>query len=576
MSSFDVLTGSLRGTGVEAYPAAFYGAAVLVVVLYGLYRWLLPKPIPGIPYNKDAAKSIWGDMMDLRDDPGGLAKWCGKQLEKHGTPICQALMGPLSKPVVLVADVPESRAMLMGRSDFDRSNYIIDRFPLFGEFHLNMKTGDAWRTSRGWLKDLLDKPHLINNMTPRIYSHVLTLLDVWERKSKLAKGRPFSMVDDLRDLALDVIMNFHFGDDFQDSALTRQLRNVQNLDVSHLRVGEHGEVHFPQAPLHEFQEGLIETGDKMAEIYTTKLPPALVSWWVRYVSPHYRPYFNAKDGFIRNYITLALKRLNNNEELKSGLDFMVSREQKGAAKAKKPSIIGKQTMVDEAYGNLIAGQHTTSAAMVWILKLLTDHPDVVLRLREELQTHLVSATQEGRLPTVEEILNTKLAYLEAVLEEVLRLRAAMLVPRDATRDTELLGHRIPKGTSIFLVCQGPDFSPSPTSAYWRETKALAARQFPGTHSKSPEFFDPERWLVRHGETGELEFDGTTFPQLGFGLGVRSCWGRRLAYLEMRIMTAMVVLKFDFGPVPEALATHDASYDISYRAKQGWVNFTPRA
>ncbi|GKZ31396.1 hypothetical protein AbraIFM66950_011972 [Aspergillus brasiliensis] len=122
------------------------------VGLYALYRWLLPSPLPGIPYNNEAAASILGDVPALRGDPAGLAKWCRKQLEKHGSPICQALMGPLSKPVVLVADVGQIRELLMGRSDFDRSSYIIDRFPLFGEFHLNMKTGDSWRTSRSWLK----------------------------------------------------------------------------------------------------------------------------------------------------------------------------------------------------------------------------------------------------------------------------------------------------------------------------------------------------------------------------------------------------------------------------------------
>lgn len=212
--------------------------------------------------------------------------------------------------------------------------------------------------------------------------------------------------------------------------------------------------------------------------------------------------------------------------------------------------------------------------MVWILKLLIDHSHVATRLREELQANLVEATQENRLPTVDEILNTKLTYLDAVLEEVLRLRAAMLVPRDAIRDTQLLGHRIPKGTSILLVCQGPDFSPSSTSAYWQETKADAARQFPRTDSKGPGHFDPDRWMAKK-ENGELEFDGSTYPQLGFGLGIRSCWGRRLAYPEMRMMTTMVTLKFDFGKVAEALATHEASYDISYRAKQGWVNLTSR-
>lgn len=73
-------------------------------------------------------------------------------------------MGPLSKPVVLVADVGNAREILMGRSDFDRSTYIIDRFPLFGEFHLNMRTGDDWRQSRGWLKVLLTLQYLHNVM----------------------------------------------------------------------------------------------------------------------------------------------------------------------------------------------------------------------------------------------------------------------------------------------------------------------------------------------------------------------------------------------------------------------------
>jgi len=362
MSTLETLKTSLGGSDL-LLPAALYGTSVLIV-LYALYWWLLPRPLPGIPYHKEAAKSIWGDVLELRADQGGLAKWCGKQLEKHGTPICQALMGPLSKPVVLVADVPETRAMLMGRSDFDRSAYIIDRFPLFGEFHLNMKTGEAWRTSRGWLKDLLDKPHLISNMTPRIYTHVLTLLEVWARKAQLADGRSFSVVDDLRDLALDVIMNFHFGDDFTDSALSRQLRHVRHLARSDVRAGTHGEVHFPQAPLHEFQEGLIETGDKMADIYTTVWPPALVSFWVRYVSPHYRPFFEAKDRFIRDYINLAVRRLTtgSQDDLKSGLDFMVYREQMSAQKKKQPSIIGKQTMVDEV-GTLCA----SLSCFVWPL-----------------------------------------------------------------------------------------------------------------------------------------------------------------------------------------------------------------
>lgn len=340
MSSID--TATLFGS-----VPTFCSVTVLLTGLYAFYRWLLPKPIPGIPYNPKAAKSIWGDVLTLRNDPAGLAKWCSKQLEQHGSPICQALMGPLSKPVVLVADVGKTRESLIGRSAFDRSAYIIDRFPLFGGFHLNMKTGDGWRTSRGWLKDLLAPQYLHNVAGPAIHSSVSKLIELWDSKARAANGRPFSMLADLKTLALDVIVAFHFGGDFQDSALGRQIQHVERLDPSNLAVGRHGDVVFPQAALHEFQQGLTEVGDRMAAIYTTKWPPAIVSWWTRYVSPYYRRFFVAKDNFIRRHIDLAVHRSRNDEEAKTGIDHMVYREQQAAQKANRQPVHGKQIMIDE-------------------------------------------------------------------------------------------------------------------------------------------------------------------------------------------------------------------------------------
>lgn len=35
-----------------------------------------------------------------------------------------------------------------------------------------------------------------------------------EAETRVANGRPFSMLGDLKSLALDVILTFHFGDDF--------------------------------------------------------------------------------------------------------------------------------------------------------------------------------------------------------------------------------------------------------------------------------------------------------------------------------------------------------------------------
>ena len=194
-------------------------------------------------------------------------------------------------------------------------------------------------------------------------------------------------------------------------------------------------------------------------------------------------------------------------------------------------------------------------------------------LREEIQTVCAEAAQNHRLPTAEEVVGSlkKLPYLRAVIEETLRLRQAVLVPRDATCDTELLGCPIPKGTVLLLVCQGPD----PSTLKSVDGKQMhAPRQYPRNASKDMATFDPERWLVRK-DNGEVDFDGTTYPQLAFGGGVRGCWGRKLADLEMQIVTAMLVWKFDLLGVPRALATHKATYDISYRADKGYLNVKSR-
>lgn len=121
------------------------------------------------------------------------------------------------------------------------------------------------------------------------------------------------------------------------------------------------------------------------------------------------------------------------------------------------------------------------------MQQLADYPAVQAKLREELQTVLSEAIREDRLPTPAESPN----YLEAMLEEMLWLCVAMLIPRDAVCDTELLGRRIPKGAVMLLVCQGPDFASLlalPASDFWHSYKTAA--NFPGEAQRRPRGFRP--------------------------------------------------------------------------------------
>lgn len=41
--------------------------SLLSLGAYTIYMWLLPKPIPGIPYNRKATKSVFGDIPELME-----------------------------------------------------------------------------------------------------------------------------------------------------------------------------------------------------------------------------------------------------------------------------------------------------------------------------------------------------------------------------------------------------------------------------------------------------------------------------------------------------------------------------
>ena len=107
------------------------------------------------------------------------------------------MLGRFSKPLVLVAGVGETRDIMM-RSDFDRSLYIIDRFPLFEGSQIRTHTGEDWRTFRGWLKDHLTPQYMQTVVGPVIQSSVRQLIELWGLSSCVAgPDRPFSMLQDL-------------------------------------------------------------------------------------------------------------------------------------------------------------------------------------------------------------------------------------------------------------------------------------------------------------------------------------------------------------------------------------------
>ncbi|KKY38945.1 putative cytochrome p450 [Diaporthe ampelina] len=68
------------------------------------------------------------------------------------------------------------------------------------------------------------------------------------------------------------------------------------------------------------------------------------------------------------------------------------------------------------------------------------------------------AKAEGRPAFVTEITKASVPYLEATMEEILRISNTVpIIERDAVQDTALLGHSAAKGTCVFFLGYGPSF-----------------------------------------------------------------------------------------------------------------------
>lgn len=230
----------------------------------------------------------------------------------------------------------------------------------------------------------------------------------------------------------------------------------------------------------------------------------------------YKNMFAVKERFIRKQVNIALARLDADDSaVHSTLDHILKREEAMAEKQGRQPDYRNQNLIDDIFGNVVAGHDTTSSALAWDLKYLTDNPTAQAKLR---------AAGRGQAPSLVDMTGAKVHYLDAGLE-VLRL-----------------GHRIPKGVVVILVSNGPSFY-SPAFSIddgRRSSTALAAapRSWQWEEEEA-HVFCPERWLNSHSK-----FDATAVPQLVFGLGTRSCFGKRLAYLEMKIVATMIIWNFD--------------------------------
>ena len=320
----------------------------VAVTLYALYQWLLPKPLPGIAYNPEATKSLFGDAPDMAREisvTGEFGVWMAKQVEKMRSPVCQVFVRPFSKPWILVADFRESQDILMRRTEFDKPTFLSDGMEALGDFHARYKTNSAFKARRHLKQDLMTPSFLNNFMGPFMHSKGLELVKLLEIKMNLANGRPFSVIADYDYTALDVMLNYAFGGNMADSALGPQVDLVTQLDCSQIPDGHPEEpVAFPKAPISPFLVA-VQDAPEVLEKTTISWTPRLSHWWWKQQS-WYKKIFSQKSRCVPSQVTKALENYRAGE-VKSALEHIMKREQATAEKQGREPQFESQSMVDE-------------------------------------------------------------------------------------------------------------------------------------------------------------------------------------------------------------------------------------
>ncbi|XP_038982893.1 xanthotoxin 5-hydroxylase CYP82C4-like [Phoenix dactylifera] len=173
-----------------------------------------------------------------------------------------------------------------------------------------------------------------------------------------------------------------------------------------------------------------------------------------------------------------------------------------------------------------AGTDTTSVTMTWALAQVLNHPRVLKKAQEELDAHV------GMGRNVEESDVEKLAYLQAIVKETLRLYppGPVLIPHQAMEDCEVGGCDVPAGTQVLVNAWAIQRDPQ----VWPE----------------PSAFLPERFLTSH---RDVDVRGRRWELLPFGSGRRACPGASFALQVMHLTLARVIHGFDLetptgGPV----------------------------
>ncbi|CAG9948330.1 unnamed protein product [Clonostachys rosea f. rosea IK726] len=555
------------------------GASAVTVIF--IWRKLYPKPYPGIPYVEASAQRISGDIphlmeaMKLTDE--ATNSMFAISTQKLGTPIAQVLFPGFARPLITVDDPIEVEDIVVRRQkEFDKSPMAVQIFePMFPHGSLSQFTTPKLKEQKRLWADVMKVDFLRKAAGPKIYTAMLEVLELWHIKaSSIYEEKPFSVIDDFKNATLDVIWASLVGNEsgimrFEIEKLKEQIASGKGKDGIKMKA----------PPSAAIKDEVAYVEHAIAKNARTPMPT-----WAQKLET-YTPRYRKFRSTISSKISQAMKdSVRRYERLQAGaleddafdtcmMDLVLRRQiLEAKKKGEAPTDPTKdQYMLDEMFIMLVGGHDSTANSLAWFLRFMELYPSV----QKDLRTEVEAAFPQSKTPSLDQILDTNIPYLDAVCEESLRLAGTSKGNlRQAVIDTEILGCRIPKGAEVLLnlhinhpLLPVDDLKRSPSSKAAIDKHGY---RLSDTITSSLSLFDPTRWLTRDQSTDSDVFNPYAVPSLAFGGGIRGCFGRKLATMEFRIAVVLLILNFEFLELPQELKSMLASEAIFRQPQKPFV------
>ncbi|TNM99600.1 cytochrome P450 26C1 isoform X1 [Takifugu rubripes] len=239
---------------------------------------------------------------------------------------------------------------------------------------------------------------------------------------------------------------------------------------------------------------------------------------------------------MEKIIEKKMERQQEEEEYRDAFDYMLSTSKEQGQQ------ISIQELKETAVELIFAAHSTTASAATSLVLQLLHHPEVVERVRVELEAQKLCYNSlnlpsqacgqkkdqstnllRGTFPQSQchasnlslDKLN-QLHYIDCVIKEVLRFLPPVSGGyRTALQTFELDGYQIPKGWTVMYSIRDT-----------HETAEIF---------QNPELFDPDRFV-----TAQVESRSSRFSYVPFGGGVRSCVGKELAQIILKTLTIELI------------------------------------